>query len=209
VRRLRLLDDPGSVDSIMERLSLARYRDRQVCHLSLGNAQRLGLAKALMHDPELLILDEPANGLDPVGIVEIRELLKELAAARGVTIFISSHILGEISKFADRIGIIHEGRLLQEVDSDELLGLGKRRLLVKTRDNQAAAAVLERAGHAVSLVPEKAALSVTNDEALGGPDGVATLLVQAGCAPTMLALEEEDLEAHFLRVIGAERGGAR
>ncbi len=87
-----------------------------------------------MHDPELLILDEPANGLDPAGIVEIRNLLTELAHEQGVTVFMSSHILGEVSRLAHRIGIIHQGRLLQELDVDELERNRQRRLLVQTRD---------------------------------------------------------------------------
>ncbi len=123
VRRLRDIPDRSSVDYIIDKLQLGSYRDRLAKNLSLGNAQRLGLAKALLHNPEILILDEPSNGLDPAGIVEIRELLKDLAQNHGATIFISSHILGEISRFATRIGIIHEGRLVQEVDSENLDGL--------------------------------------------------------------------------------------
>ncbi len=93
----------------MDKLYLVPYRNIKVKNLSLGNAQRLGIAKAMIHHPDLLILDEPANGLDPSGIVQIRELLIDLAETHGVTIFISSHILGEISRLATRIGIIHEG----------------------------------------------------------------------------------------------------
>ena len=121
----------------MDTLKLYAYSDRKAKHLSLGNAQRLGLAKALLHNPSILILDEPANGLDPAGIVEIRELLNDLAANHGVTVFISSHILGEISKLATRIGIIHNGKLLQELDAGQLNGLRKKRLLINARDHEA------------------------------------------------------------------------
>jgi ABC-2 type transport system ATP-binding protein len=114
IRRLRFLKDNRSTLNIIEKLRLEPYSDVLSKNLSLGNSQRLGLAKALIHEPDILLLDEPANGLDPEGIVEIRELLEDLAANSGVTVFISSHILGEISKLATRIGIIHEGKLIHE-----------------------------------------------------------------------------------------------
>ncbi len=106
------------------------YADRRTGNLSQGNAQRLGLAKALLHNPKLLLLDEPANGLDPAGIVEIRELLLELTREQGVTVFMSSHILAEVSRLAQRIGIIHKGHLLQELNIDELERNRRRRLVV-------------------------------------------------------------------------------
>src|SRR5215468_2032232 len=111
-RRLRGLRDEHVVERIIERLALTAYADRRAGTLSLGNAQRLGLAKALLHDPALLLLDEPANGLDPAGVVEVRDLLRSLTREKGVTVFMSSHILGEVSRLAGRVGIIHEGRLL-------------------------------------------------------------------------------------------------
>ena len=101
-------------------LRLDEYADRRAGQLSLGNKQRLALARALLHSPELLVLDEPANSLDPAGIVEIRDLLRALAAERGVTVFMSSHILAEVAHLADRIGIVHEGRLLEECSRAEL-----------------------------------------------------------------------------------------
>jgi ABC-2 type transport system ATP-binding protein len=122
-RRLRLIDDRKSVDRVVDLLKLDEYRNVRAKNLSLGNAQRLGLAKAFIHNPKILILDEPANGLDPAGIVEIRELLADLALNNGVTVFISSHILGEISKFATRIGIIHEGMLIHESSVVEMVNL--------------------------------------------------------------------------------------
>ncbi|HEX5002621.1 MAG TPA: ATP-binding cassette domain-containing protein, partial [Bacteroidia bacterium] len=112
--QLRRLKKPAWVDEIICKLKLEKYRHKKEKFLSLGNKQRLGLAKALVHQPKLLILDEPINGLDPEGIVEVRSLLLELAA-KGTTIFLSSHILGEISKLAHRIGIIHRGRLVKEL----------------------------------------------------------------------------------------------
>lgn len=101
-------------------LRLEEYAGRRAGQLSLGNKQRLALARALLHSPELLVLDEPANALDPAGIVEIRDLLRKLAAERGVTVFMSSHILAEVAHLADRIGIVHEGRLLEECSREEL-----------------------------------------------------------------------------------------
>lgn len=110
----------GAVAQTIERLGLAAYADRMSGTLSLGNKQRLSLARALVHAPDVLILDEPANALDPAGIVEVRELLRELTTQHGVTVFMSSHILAEVAHLADRIGIVHAGRLIEESSRDEL-----------------------------------------------------------------------------------------
>jgi ABC-type multidrug transport system ATPase subunit len=109
-----------AVARAIELLRLDEYADRRAGHLSLGNKQRLSLARALLHRPEVLILDEPANALDPAGIVEVRELLRSLADQEGVTVFMSSHILAEVAHLADRVGIVHEGRLIEELDRAEL-----------------------------------------------------------------------------------------
>jgi ABC-2 type transport system ATP-binding protein len=117
----RLTGAPAaSIAETIELLGLGAYADRVSGKLSLGNKQRLALARALLHKPDLLMLDEPANALDPAGIVEIRELLRKLATERGVTVFMSSHILPEVAHLADRIGIVHEGRLLEECSREEL-----------------------------------------------------------------------------------------
>lgn len=131
-RRFRFLNDRKSVDRIIDKLQLGQYADKKVKNLSLGNKQRLGLAKALIHEPEILILDEPTNGLDPAGIYEIRELLSGLAANDGVTIFVSSHILDEVARFATRIGIIHQGKLIQEIKSNQLEAICNKRLVIST-----------------------------------------------------------------------------
>jgi ABC-2 type transport system ATP-binding protein len=205
IRRLRGMPDKSSVEAVIDKLRLTPYRDRKAKDLSLGNAQRLGLAKALIHDPAILILDEPANGLDPVGIVEVRELFRDLALNHGVTIFISSHILGEISRLATRIGIIHQGRLVQEINTDKLEHLLRKRLVVDAHDRNAAQARLIKEGYAVS-VSREGDLEIKDDKAIAHPEDIATLLVNAGLPPTLLRVDEEDLESYFLRAIGVDGG---
>lgn len=201
VRRLRLLPNSSAVDSVIKKLHLGPYHDRKVKNLSMGNAQRLGLAKAIIHNPEILILDEPTNGLDPAGIVEIRELLHDLAFNKGVTIFISSHILGEISKIATRIGIIHKGRLIQELDTEEMHQLRKRSLLIAVEDEKGALSFLANKGFKTNIT-EDGFLEITSENTILHPEKVNMHLVNAGYLPTMLKVEEEDLESYFLRIIG-------
>jgi ABC-2 type transport system ATP-binding protein len=200
-RRLHPGTAPEAVGRIIERLGLTAYADRRAGTLSQGNAQRLGVAKALLHDPELLLLDEPANGLDPAGIVEIRSLLLELTRERGVTVFMSSHILAEVSRLARRIGIIHEGRLLQELDVDELERNRRRQLLLRARDVEAARRVLSAAGRPTEVLQD-GTLELRDASSLDRPDEVNRMLVQAGIPPTQLMVEEEELEQYFLRLVG-------
>jgi ABC-2 type transport system ATP-binding protein len=204
-RRLRFLPDKQAVDRIIDKLKLGAYAGRKAKNLSLGNNQRLGLAKALIHDPQVLLLDEPANGLDPAGIFEIREMLHDLALNQGVTVFISSHILGEISRFATRIGIIHEGILIRELDSDKLEALCRKRLIVNAKDIDLAMTVLTRMGYSAERNAENL-LEIINGEAIESPDKISKEMVNGGCPPTLLKVEEEDLETYFLRTIATEGG---
>ncbi len=201
IRRLRPGIEPKMVDRIIERLGLAPYAGRRAGQLSQGNRQRLGLARALLHEPDLLILDEPANGLDPAGIVELRELLLELVRERSVTVFLSSHILAEVTRLAQRIGIIHRGRVIQELDVEELERARRRQLLVRTRDSRKACAVLVSADLSPDVTSD-GTIVWNHEVAIQHPENIATLLVNAGCPPTMLILKEEDLEQYFLRLIG-------
>jgi ABC-2 type transport system ATP-binding protein len=212
---LRRLARPAAVPEVIERLALGPYADRRAGTLSLGNAQRLGLAKALIHAPDLLILDEPANGLDPAGVVEIRNLLRGLAQDHNVTIFWSSHILAEVSRLATRIGIIHNGRLIEELEAAELARRERPRLVVTARDPAGARVALRAAGFNPygtatagygSGVPD-GALVLTDEAALRRPDDVAAVLVAAGYPPTGLTVTHDDLESHFLRLVGAGTGG--
>lgn len=204
-RRLHPGTSPGAVGQIIEQMGLAAYADRRAGTLSQGNAQRLGLAKALLHQPKLLILDEPANGLDPAGIVEIRELLLTLTREQGVTVFMSSHILAEVSRLARRIGIIHQGRLLQELDVDELERNRRRRLLLRARDMEAARLALTTAGQPAKILQD-GSIELKNTFSIEHPDDIASLLVQAGVPPTQLVVEEEELEQYFLRLVGIDGG---
>jgi ABC-type multidrug transport system ATPase subunit len=133
---------PKAVEGAIERLGLGSYADCVSRNLSLGNKQRLSLARALLHEPELLILDEPANALDPAGIVEIRELLRMLSHERGATVFMSSHILAEVAHLADRVGIIHEGRLIEESPRDELARKAREYVAASLTDQQREEALL-------------------------------------------------------------------
>jgi ABC-2 type transport system ATP-binding protein len=205
-RRLHPGTPPTAVGQIIERLGLAEYTDRRARTLSHGNAQRLGLAKALVHNPRLLILDEPANGLDPAGIVEIRELLVELTREHGGTVFMSSHILAEVSRLAGRIGIIHKGSLLQELSIDELERNRKRRLLLKAREVETAQRVLSAAGEPAEILQD-GTIQLINKSSIEHPDDINRMLVNAGTPPTQLMVEEEELEHYFLRLVGMNREG--
>lgn len=135
-RRLHGVADASATMRTIDRFGLAAYADQRAGTLSLGNLQRLGLARALLHNPELVILDEPANGLDPAGVVEVRQLLSAIAREQRVTVFMSSHILAEVERLATRIGIIHKGRLIEELDIRELERRRARRLTVDVSADQ-------------------------------------------------------------------------
>jgi len=139
----RLTGAPAkAVADVIEQLGLGDAADRRAGHLSLGNKQRLGLARALVHAPDLLVLDEPANGLDPAGIVEIRGLLRSLADEHGTTVFVSSHILVEVAHLADRIGIVHAGRLVEELDRAALVAAARAFSAEQLTEQQRADALL-------------------------------------------------------------------
>jgi len=204
-RRLQNVSDKNTTRRVIERLGIASYADRKAGTLSTGNLQRLGLARALLHEPRLLLLDEPANGLDPAGVVEIRELLRELAHKQGVTVFMSSHILTEVDRLATRIGIVHQGKLIEELDADKLEQLRSKYLVIKARDIHAAFNALKNLDYAISS-DHNESIRLSDPRAVDAPDEVARVLVQAGTPPTHLAVVQEDLEDHFLRLINTVVG---
>ena len=193
----------GSVDRVIDILKLGEYAGRGAGRLSLGNKQRLSLARALVHSPELLILDEPANGLDPAGIIEIRALLRRLADEEGVTIFMSSHLLDEVEHLADRVGIVHAGSLVEEVDFSQLRDNGRLAIEIEVDDVTRAERVLrDELGFVELSRAGENGLRVADRTA--APARIARALVGAGIGLERLVSMEEDLERHFMRVTGGE-----
>lgn len=198
--KLRGIQDRKAVDSVIEKVHLDDYAETKAKDLSLGNAQKLGLAKALIHHPEILILDEPTNALDPAGIVAVRELLKSLSS-EGVTIFISSHILEEMSRLASRIGIIHRGTLLQEISAHEFENLRRKKLYVGVRGTATwAGEQLAKAGYKASITGD-GMLEVLDERAVRHPERVSRLLADAGIPLFLLRVVEEELESYFLNTV--------
>lgn len=142
--KLRGTASPQAVETALKVVGLP-YKDKKLfSKYSLGMKQRLGIANAILHDPELLILDEPTNGLDPIGIAEVRDFIKNLSATQGKTILISSHILSEIELLADDIGIIDHGILLEESSMEELKKKSGRYILLQLSEVSKATLILER-----------------------------------------------------------------
>ena len=193
------------VDEVIEMCSLGEYLERPAGQLSLGNRQRLALGRALLHKPEVLILDEPTNGLDPVGIAEMRELLRELAAGRGITIFLSSHILSEVQQLADSIGIIHQGRLLEEIGYDELRQRSRAYLELRVSDTARAAwALEERCGMRDFVVREDRTIRIFSG--FERAEEYSGAVAEAGVAISALQMSEETLEDHFVKLTGGSNG---
>jgi ABC-2 type transport system ATP-binding protein len=190
-----------AIAEAIELLRLGEYADRRAGRLSLGNKQRLALARVLLHHPNVLLLDEPANGLDPAGIVEVRGLLRRLADERGVTVFLSSHILAEVAQLADRIGIMHAGRLVEELGQDKLRAQARAHLEVLVSNADRAVALLaERLG--IMRVERTTEGGLRIFDGLDRTAAIARVLACDGLDLTRLCLVEEDLEAHFLRLTG-------
>jgi len=141
-----------SIEEVLEIVSLTADKDRKVKEYSLGMCQRLGIALALLNDPELLILDEPVNGLDPKGIVEIRELLQLLNQQYGKTIFISSHLLAEIDKLVTHVGLINHGQIHFQGSIEEFRSLNKPKLELEVDDQEKAAELLKKESFLVNRI---------------------------------------------------------
>ena len=189
----------AAVAEAIELMRLGELAERRAGTLSLGNKQRLSVARALLHRPDVLVLDEPANALDPAGIVEVRELLRSLVDEHGVTVFMSSHILAEVAHLADRIGIVHEGCLLEELDRDQLRAKERLYVEVGASEPERAAALLTAAGFAHL---ERADDKLRVYDAKGRVPEMARVLVGAGLDVTEITQAHEDLETHFLRLTG-------
>mgnify|MGYP000962885693 CR=1 FL=1 len=192
--------NPKRIDALLEQVGLAHRADQRVKGYSTGMKQRLGLAAALLGDPDLLILDEPTNGLDPEGMHEIRQFIRSLADDHGKTIFLSSHLLGEVEQVCDRVAIINLGEIVREGMVSDLLE-GKSRLRVEASPLDRAAAVLgER--WAVSSNGQWLTIDATREDA----PYLVRRLVEQGVDVYQVASQRQTLEEYFLSVVREEAG---
>jgi len=187
-------------DDVLELVDLGYKRDALVTSLSRGMTQRLGLARVLLHDPQVLLLDEPASGLDPRARIEIRGLLKELRNL-GKTIMVSSHILPELADICNKVGIIERGQLIVNADVKEVMRQVRQHtvLHIGVHDNLAGAASdLQAHADVVSVEPRDGHIVVTLADGADDYSWVADQLIQSGYRLTMLKEEEIDLETAFM-----------
>ena len=180
------------------------YKDKKLfSQYSLGMKQRLAIALAIMHDPELLILDEPINGLDPIGIAEVRSFIRDLCTERGKTILISSHILSEIALLADDIGIIDHGALLEEESLAELEAKSSRHIRFTVSSTTQAARILEQGFHETQFtIQDDYKMRLHNLDIPAGE--IVTAFVENGLTVSEAYVCEESLEDYFKRVTGGE-----
>jgi lantibiotic transport system ATP-binding protein len=199
----RLVASPRNlVNSALESMNLTKDADRRVREYSLGMRQRLGLALALLNKPELLILDEPTNGLDPAGIHEMRALIRRMPEELGVTVFLSSHLLSEVEQIASHIGIIHEGKLLFQGTLAELQNKQRIQLNVGVKQPAQAADCLTKAGWEVDQLDGMLSVAArTSDDAVS----INTLLVENRIDVFHLALAQASLEEIFLTLTTEQR----
>ncbi|MBC3886774.1 ATP-binding cassette domain-containing protein [Acetobacterium paludosum] len=199
----RGIPDKECIQETLKLVGLTDTGKKAVRHFSLGMRQRLGIAMALLNDPEFLILDEPINGLDPSGIVEIRKLMKRLNRERGITLLVSSHVLSELYQTATQYILLHQGHVLEELTQQELDEKCKRHIAIKTNDATKTTTVLESTLHTAhfQVMPDGVVRLYDN---LDNMEDVARVLSQAGLLVTGLSLAGDSLEDYFLHRIEGE-----
>ena len=190
----------GTVDELLRTVGLADVGKKKVKKFSLGMKQRLGIALALAGNPDLVILDEPINGLDPQGIAEIREPLLRLNKEKNITFIISSHILEELSKIASNYGMIHDGVLLQEMTREELLSKCSERIELKTNDTRKACTVLEGMGIEKYKVVDADTIQIF--ERLNDGGDITMALAGNGVKTMGITVKNEALEDYYLNLTG-------
>lgn len=198
------LDLPTSVATqVLAQVGLEGHEDKKAKDYSLGMKQRLGIAMALISRPELLLLDEPTNGLDAEAVVEVREMIMNLATSEGVTVIISSHILSEIEKMAPVVGIIASGRLLYQGSLDNLREQGH--IDIRVSDPKSAADLLSQSGMAYRFIPQTGELQIS-ECADGRIAGLVSQMVDGNIAVYRVASERKSLEEAFLELVESPQG---
>ncbi len=195
------IPDKKRIDEVLAIVGLSDVGKKPVKNYSLGMRQRLGIANALMTKPEIMVLDEPVNGLDPEGIVEIRELLLKLNREEHITILISSHILSELSLLCTDYLFINKGKLLQAVSADELKKLCREYYRISTDNNSLAAAILENKLGITQFDVDKDG-SIRLYEQLDNMYNVSKTLFENGVVPVVLHINEANLEQYYMNMVG-------
>lgn len=200
-RLLRGIPGKDCVPRMLKQVGLEGTGNKKAKNFSLGMKQRLGLAIALLGEPEFIILDEPTNGLDPAGVIEMRELLKTLNRELGITIMISSHILSELHLMASHYGIIHKGQLLEELTAEELNNKCQQYIFIQVDDPGKATAVLQSELGAYDYeVMQNGAIKLYSQ--MERPSVVSSALFTAGLKIEKFMPMGEDLESYFIKKIG-------
>lgn len=190
------IKDMEYAKELLKRVGLSDVGRKKTKKFSLGMRQRLGIAMAMVGEPDLLVLDEPINGLDPEGIVEIRDMLTQFSKEKGVTILISSHILEELSKVATHYGIMSKGRLVEQMSAEELADRCSLRIEATVDRPELASTVLERLGITNYKVVNKTDLCIM--ERLEDVAVINREFVEAGLSVSRIAVNNESLESFFL-----------
>lgn len=194
------INKKGYIEELLACVGLENTGKKKVKNFSLGMKQRLGIALALVGEPDMLVLDEPINGLDPQGIVEVRDTIQRLNAEKNITIIISSHILEELSKIATNYGIIHNGKLIEEVTREQLLAKCSEHIEIVTDDAKTACTVIENMGISKYKVIDKNTIHIF--ERLGDSGEIAVELSKGGIKLNGISVKNEALEDYFLSVTG-------
>lgn len=197
------LNDKKQVNELLELLNLNHTEGKKVKHFSLGMKQRLGIALALLGNPDLVILDEPTNGLDPEGIREIRNTILKLNEERGITFIISSHILGELDKMATHYGIIKDGELLEQISQKELKEKCRNYLALTVDDVKKAMLLLEQQLKITDyeLMENEEIHIYTDDDS----KHINEVLLKNGIHISQIYFQKQDLETYFLEKIGGNQ----
>ena len=191
------------LNELLEFVGLANTGKKKVKHFSLGMRQRLSIAMTLVGNPDFLVLDEPVNGLDPQGIVEIRELILKLNKEKNITFLISSHILGELSKLATDYGFIDNGKLIKEITASELEAQCRKKIVIKVEGKTSLSTVLDKAKTDYKM------LSPDECEIYGdvNVNDILKLLSDNKLSLVRISEKDEDLETYFINLVGGEVNG--
>ena len=190
-----------SIPKLLELVGLQNTGNKKAGNFSLGMKQRLGIAVALVGNPDFLVLDEPINGLDPQGIIEIRELILKLNREYQITVLISSHILDELARLATHYGFVDDGRIVKEISAQELENICQKCLYVKVTNTVSLARVLDEKGLSYDILSDTEAniygkISLTQ---------LVIALQNVGCEVITSREQDESLESYFINLIGGEK----